>query len=166
MPYTKSSCYLVIASEKLISLVQKCQILTLSAEYLRFNVGQLEYPAQLSSGQIFQTYVSFSVLGWMHLRECLKTHSFANSKILITTIQLNLCCLSTFHYDSAPNSPELSLLKFLLLAYHHAQPFLATTLDFTSFFTMAFLGSHTFCTAGLWISLPFVIVYCNATYFH
>jgi len=29
------------------------------------------------------------------------------AKILIATIQLNLLCLSTFHYDSAPNPPEL-----------------------------------------------------------
>jgi len=32
------------------------------------------------------------------------------------------------------NSPELSLLKFLPLAYHHSH-FLAAILDFTSFFT-------------------------------
>ena len=36
------------------------------------------------------------------------------------------------------NSPELSLLKFLPLAYHHSH-FLAATLDFTSFVTIAFL---------------------------
>jgi len=35
------------------------------------------------------------------------------------------------------------LLKILPLAYHHSH-FLAATLDFTSFFTMAFLGPHTF----------------------
>jgi len=36
-----------------------------------------------------------------------------------------------------PNSPELRLLKFLLLAYNHitAISFLATTLDSTSFTT-------------------------------
>jgi len=43
-----------------------------------------------------------------------------------------------FHYDSAQNSPELSLLKILPLAYYHSH-FLAATLDFTSFFTTAFL---------------------------
>jgi len=48
-----------------------------------------------------------------------------------------------FHYDSAPNSPELSLLKLLPLAYHHSH-FLAATLDFTSFFTAAFLGAAYF----------------------
>ena len=37
----------------------------------------------------------------------------------------------------AQNSPELSLLKFLPLTYHHSH-FLAATLDFTSFFTIAF----------------------------
>ena len=48
-------------------------------------------------------------------------------KILITTIQVNLVPLV-----SAPNSPELSLIKFLPLTYHHSH-FLAATLDFTSF---------------------------------
>jgi len=38
------------------------------------------------------------------------------------------------------NSPELLLLKFLPLAYNHSH-FLATTLDFTSYFTTAFLGA-------------------------
>jgi len=41
------------------------------------------------------------------------------------------------------NSSELSLLKFLPLAYHHSH-FLAATLDFTSFFTTAFLGAAHF----------------------
>jgi len=41
------------------------------------------------------------------------------------------------------NSPELSLLKFLPLAYNHSH-FLATTFDFTSFFTTAFLGAAPF----------------------
>jgi len=40
------------------------------------------------------------------------------------------------------NSTEL-LLKFLPLAYHHSH-FLAATLDFTSFFTIAFLGAAHF----------------------
>ena len=55
-------------------------------------------------------------------------------KILIMTIQVNF----------VPNLPELSLLKFLPLTYHHSH-FLAATLDFTSFFTIAFLrGAHFF----------------------
>ena len=54
-------------------------------------------------------------------------------KILITTIQVNLVPLGQL----AQNSPELSLLKFLPLTYHHSH-FLAATLDFTSFFTIAF----------------------------
>jgi len=45
------------------------------------------------------------------------------------------------------NSPELSLLKNFPLAYHHSH-FLVATLDFTSFFTMAFLGLHTFLKLG------------------
>ena len=67
-------------------------------------------------------------------------------KILITTIQVNLVPLGQL----AQNSPELSLLKFLPLTYHHSH-FLAATLDFTSFFTMAFLGGRTFFTAWLFL---------------
>ena len=44
---------------------------------------------------------------------------------------------------SAPNSPELLLLKFLPLTYHHSH-FLAATLDFTTFFTIAFLRAALF----------------------
>jgi len=46
------------------------------------------------------------------------------------------------------NSPGLLLLKNFPLAYHHSH-FFAATLDFTSFFTMASLGPHSFFTAGL-----------------
>ena len=53
-------------------------------------------------------------------------------------------------YQAAPNSPELSLLKFLPLTYHHSH-FLAATLDFTSFFTMAFLGAAHFFIAWLFL---------------
>ena len=67
-------------------------------------------------------------------------------KILITTIQVNLVPLGQL----AQNSPELSLLKFLPLTYHHSH-FLAATLDFTSFFTMAFLGAAPFFTAWLFL---------------
>jgi len=38
------------------------------------------------------------------------------------------------HSETWRNSPELLLLKFLPLAYHHSH-FLTATLDFTSFFT-------------------------------
>ena len=60
-------------------------------------------------------------------------------KILITTIQVNFVPID----QVAPNSPELSLLKFLPLTYHHSH-FLAATLDFTSFFTIAFLRAAHF----------------------
>ena len=56
-------------------------------------------------------------------------------KILIRTVQVNLVL--------AQNSPELSLLKFLPLTNHHSH-FLAATLDFTSFFTIAFLRAALF----------------------
>ena len=64
------------------------------------------------------------------------------AKILITTLQLNL--------------PELLLLKFLLSTYHHSH-FLAATLDFTPFFTMAFLGiAHCFIAR---LFLDYLILY-------
>ena len=43
----------------------------------------------------------------------------------------------------APNLPEFLLLKFLPLTYHHSH-FLAATLDFASFFTIAFLRAALF----------------------
>ena len=60
-------------------------------------------------------------------------------KILITTIQVNFC--ATWSWQK--NSPKLPLLKFLPLTYHHSH-FLAATLDFTSFFTIAFLRAALF----------------------
>jgi len=45
----------------------------------------------------------------------------------------------------------------LPLAYHHSHS-MAATLHFTSFFTIAFLGLHTFFTAGLlWIRFHFFL---------
>jgi len=52
-------------------------------------------------------------------------------KISITTIQVIL--VPNPCGEGNTNSPELSLLKFLPLAYHHSH-FLATTLDFTMAF--------------------------------
>ena len=94
-------------------------------------------------------------------------------KILITTIQVNLVLNPSGGGNT--NSPELSLLKFLPLTYHHSHflaatfgfhiffhpglfpltyhhsHFLAAPLDFTSFFTMAFLGAAPFFTAWLFL---------------
>ena len=69
-------------------------------------------------------------------------------KILITTIRVNLVPLGQL----AQNSPELSLLKFLPLTYHHSH-FLAATLDFTSFFFhhSLFKGCTPFFTAWLFL---------------
>ena len=61
----------------------------------------------------------------------------------------------------AQNSPELSLLKFLPLTYHHSH-FLVATLGFTSFFTIAFLrAAHFFYSLAVLdkISLLFVFAY-------
>ena len=67
-------------------------------------------------------------------------------KILITTIQVNFVPID----QAAPNSPELSLLKFLPLTYHHSH-FLAATLDFTFFHHSLFKGRTPFFTAWLFL---------------
>ena len=73
-------------------------------------------------------------------------------KILIKTIQVNFCAASQ-------NLPKLSLLKFLPLTYHHSH-FLAATLDFTSFFTIAFLrAAHFFLQLGCF-GLDNIVTYC------
>jgi len=72
------------------------------------------------------------------------------AKILITAARLNLVAFSMFHYDSAPNSPELSLLKFLLLAYHHSHSWLPPWISHL-FFTICLLGATYFFTAGLFL---------------
>ena len=54
------------------------------------------------------------------------------AKILITTIQVNLCVLLQVSLGLGTNSCELLLLKFLPLNYYHSH-ILATTFDFTSF---------------------------------
>ena len=60
------------------------------------------------------------------------------AKILITTIQVNLCRFLEKLGLGNKNSPELSLLKFLSSTYHHSQ-LLATSLHFTTFFTLSIL---------------------------
>ena len=55
------------------------------------------------------------------------------------------------------NSPKLPLLKFLPLTYHHSH-FLAATLDFTSFFTIAFLRAALFFySLAVWIRFHFFL---------
>ena len=60
------------------------------------------------------------------------------AKILITTIQVNL--VPNPSGGGNANSPELLLVKFLPLTYHHSH-FLATTLDV--FFHPGLFGDHT-----------------------
>jgi len=67
------------------------------------------------------------------------------AKILIATIQVNLVPNPEKATQIHLNCP---VLKILPLAYHHSH-FLAATLDFTSFFTMAFLRPlHPFLQLG------------------
>ena len=76
-------------------------------------------------------------------------------KILITTIQVNFCAASQ-------TLPELSLLKFLPLTYHHSH-FLAATLDFISFFTIAFLrAAHFFLQLGCFGLDIYIYIYAHS----
>ena len=64
-------------------------------------------------------------------------------KILIMTIQVNLVPL-----DLGTKFTWIVVIKILPLTYHHSH-FLAATLDFTSFFTIAFLrATHFFLQLG------------------
>ena len=82
------------------------------------------------------------------------------TKILIMTIQMNLCYLIPFHYKLVQNSRKLSLIiKFLSLTYHDSHFLAATCKYFTTFFILAILqrvapfftvwlflsGYHIFC---------------------
>jgi len=69
------------------------------------------------------------------------------AKILITTIQVNSCCLLHVSIQFGTKFTWIVVIKNLPLAYHHSH-YLATTLDFTSFFTTAFLGPLTFLQLG------------------
>jgi len=55
-----------------------------------------------------------------------KVRNGCHGKLIAKNIQVNM-------FPSAPISPELSLLNFLPLTYHHSH-FLATTFDFTTFY--------------------------------
>ena len=85
------------------------------------------------------------------------------AKILIMTIQANLCCLLHVLLGFSTKFPEFSFLKFVLLIYHHSH-FLAATLDFMSFFTMAFLGATHFFYSSAVFGLDFtffVTLHCK-----
>ena len=70
-------------------------------------------------------------------------------KILITTIQVNLVPNHSEMWRRQHKFTWIVVIKFLFLAYHHNH-FLATTLDFTSFFTT---GAAHFFIAGLFFGL-------------
>jgi len=61
-------------------------------------------------------------------------------KFLITTIQVNLCCLLHVSLGFGTKFTRIVVIKILPLTYHHSH-FLATALDF--------LGPQIFFTAGL-----------------
>jgi len=70
--------------------------------------------------------------------------------VIIKIFAFSLPLQPFFGWEGSTNSHELSLLKFLPLAYYHSH-FLAATLDFTSFFTTAFLGASHFLHLGCFI---------------
>ena len=66
------------------------------------------------------------------------------------------------HGEGNTKSPELLLFKFLPSTYHHSH-FLATTLEFASFFTMAFLGAAHFLYTWAVLAIVLVILTFNLT---
>jgi len=68
------------------------------------------------------------------------------------TIQANLCCILHVSLEFGTKFTWIVVIKIFAinLLYHHSH-FLATTLDFTPFFTMVFLGATHFFTAGLFL---------------
>ena len=70
------------------------------------------------------------------------------AKHLITTIQVSLVLNPSETWRKQHISPELLLLKMLSLT-NHRRHLLATTLDFTSFSTLAFDGRTVFYSLGV-----------------
>ena len=86
-----------------------------------------------------------------------KTNIYILFIVSLNLIQNSQAVKKECGLQKAQNSPELSLLKFLPLTYHHSH-FLAATLDFTSFFTIACLRAALFLTAWLfWIIFHFFL---------
>jgi len=71
------------------------------------------------------------------------------AKFLITTIQVNLVPNPSEMWRRRHKFTWIVVIKnfAISLLYHHSYFFVAT-LDFTSFFTMAFLGPHPFLQLG------------------
>jgi len=81
------------------------------------------------------------------------------AKISIATIQVNLMPNHSGMWRRQHKFTWIVVINFLPLAYHHSH-FLAATLDFTSFFTMAFLGAaHLFYSRTVldWILTHFAV---------
>jgi len=78
---------------------------------------------------------------------------------LITTIRVHLCCFLYTPLGFGTKFTWIVVLKFLLLTYHRSH-FLSATLDFTSLFTMAFLGGTYFLYSWAVFGLDF-ISFCN-----
>jgi len=79
------------------------------------------------------------------------------AKFLIPTIQVNLCCPLYISLGFGIKFTWIVVIKNFASSLPCSH-FLAATLDFTSFFTMVFLGPHTFFIAGLfWIRFHFYL---------
>ena len=65
---------------------------------------------------------------------------------------------SMFHYNFTPNSPELSLLKFLLLAYHHSHSWPLTWISHL-FSQWPSWGPYIFFTAWLFLDYAAKLAY-------
>jgi len=79
------------------------------------------------------------------------------AKILIMTIQVNLCCLLHVSLGFDTKFTWIVVIKIFAISLP-SNHFLAAYFDFTSFFTKAFLGATHFFTVGLfWIRFHFFL---------
>ena len=84
------------------------------------------------------------------------------AKILITTIQVNLCCLLHVSLELGTILIWIFIIKIFVISLQ-SQPFLGHHLGFHIFFHNSFLGGCTFVQLGcFWLDFIFVNAYCEA----
>jgi len=75
------------------------------------------------------------------------------TKILITTIQVNLCCLILAPLGISTKFTWIVVIKIFAINLYHHRHFLAAPFDFTTFFTLViFNRAAPFFTARLFLS--------------
>jgi len=84
------------------------------------------------------------------------------AQFLIMTIQVNLVPNPSENWRRQHKFTWIVVIKNFTISHSH---FLAATLDFTSFFTMAFLGPHTFLLLGCFRIDKYIQACCSTNSF-